>query len=71
MNTTIEITQALLDELNDFINDGYLLRVMQQRQLSIDSRTFLMQIILNNLNEAQQSLLPPENEIIKEENYDN
>ena len=51
----IEITQDILDEINTFINSK-IVKVMNDSGLSFPAMGFILQSLLNAINEAQEHL---------------
>lgn len=53
---TVDITPEMLDEVNIFVSDGDLVRLMNNKGLGIDSMSFILQVLVNAIDDAQQLL---------------
>lgn len=49
----LEVTPFILEEVHKFINDGDLIRLMNDKGLEINSMSFILQAVLNALDDAQ------------------
>ena len=58
---TVDITPEMLDEVNIFVSDGDLVRLMNNKGLGIDSMSFILQALVNAIDDAQQLLDENEN----------
>jgi len=58
---TIDVTPEMLDEVNIFVSDGDLVRLMNNKGLGIDSMSFILQALVNAIDDAQQLLDENEN----------
>jgi len=58
---TVDITPEMLDEVNIFVSDGDLVRLMNNKGLGIDSMSFILQVLVNAIDDAQQLLDENEN----------